>query len=86
MAQRTMFNAKCTSCGKECTVPFKPTAGKPVYCRECFSKHREKSAETTDRAVSVSVGKEGWARRRDNAVARKSEEDVGAFRRFMYAP
>jgi hypothetical protein len=19
-------------------VPFKPTAGKPVYCRECFQK------------------------------------------------
>jgi CxxC-x17-CxxC domain-containing protein len=21
-------------------VPFKPTEGKPVYCRDCFQKHR----------------------------------------------
>jgi CxxC-x17-CxxC domain-containing protein len=21
-------------------VPFKPTEGRPVYCRDCFQKHR----------------------------------------------
>ncbi|MCW4010093.1 MAG: hypothetical protein NWF05_05680 [Candidatus Bathyarchaeota archaeon] len=86
MTQRTMFDAKCTSCGKECAVPFKPTAGKPVYCRECFSKHREKLQETASKTVSPAVGKEGWARRRDNGHVRKSEDDVGAFSRFTYAP
>jgi CxxC-x17-CxxC domain-containing protein len=28
---------KCSQCGKETTVPFKPTGGKPVYCKECFA-------------------------------------------------
>ena len=26
----------CSQCGRETTVPFKPTQGRPVYCRECF--------------------------------------------------
>src|SRR2546423_6496064 len=26
----------CSGCGKETTVPFKPTQGRPVFCRECF--------------------------------------------------
>lgn len=35
---RQMHKAICSDCGKECEVPFKPTEGKPVYCRECFAK------------------------------------------------
>lgn len=34
--EREMFPATCATCGKECTVPFKPSGDKPVYCRECF--------------------------------------------------
>jgi len=37
-APREMHKAVCSKCKKECEVPFKPTEGKPVYCRECFSK------------------------------------------------
>lgn len=33
--------ATCGACGKETTVPFTPTPGRPVYCRECFTKQRE---------------------------------------------
>jgi len=38
---RQMHKAICTDCGTECEVPFKPTEGKPVYCRDCFQKHRK---------------------------------------------
>jgi len=38
---REMHKAKCTECGKECEVPFKPTEGRPVFCRECFAKKRQ---------------------------------------------
>ena len=38
---RDMHKATCADCKKECEVPFKPTEGKPVYCRDCFSKHRK---------------------------------------------
>lgn len=33
-----MYKATCSNCGKECEVPFRPTSGKPVYCRDCFKK------------------------------------------------
>jgi CxxC-x17-CxxC domain-containing protein len=34
------FKTKCSDCGNECEVPFKPTQGRPVYCRDCFKKHQ----------------------------------------------
>ena len=37
---REMHKAICSDCGKECEVPFQPTEGKPVFCRECFAKKR----------------------------------------------
>jgi len=38
---REMHKTICEDCGKECEVPFKPTEGRPVYCRECLPKHRK---------------------------------------------
>jgi CxxC-x17-CxxC domain-containing protein len=35
---REMFDATCSSCGKPCQVPFRPTGEKPVFCRDCFAK------------------------------------------------
>jgi CxxC-x17-CxxC domain-containing protein len=37
---REMFEATCSSCGKEAQVPFRPTSGKPVYCSDCFRSQR----------------------------------------------
>jgi len=34
----------CSNCGKETTVPFKPTQGRPVLCRECFQQKRATAA------------------------------------------
>lgn len=31
-----LFKATCSVCGKACEVPFRPSPGKPVYCKECF--------------------------------------------------
>jgi len=39
-APRSETKASCSQCGKETTVPFKPTQGRPVYCRECFQQRR----------------------------------------------
>ncbi len=38
--EREMHKATCADCGQECTVPFKPTEGKPVYCRDCYRKRK----------------------------------------------
>ena len=37
---REMHKTKCTECGKDCEVPFKPTEGRDVLCKECFAKKR----------------------------------------------
>jgi len=38
---REMHKAVCADCGKECEVPFKPSGDRPVYCRDCFQKHKK---------------------------------------------
>ena len=35
-AEREMFSATCSSCGREARVPFRPSGAKPVYCSDCF--------------------------------------------------
>ena len=39
-SDRQMFPTTCADCKKETQVPFKPTEGRPVYCKECLPKHR----------------------------------------------
>jgi CxxC-x17-CxxC domain-containing protein len=37
---RTETRTECSACGVETTVPFKPTQGRPVLCRQCFQSKR----------------------------------------------
>lgn len=37
---RTETRTSCSACGIETTVPFKPTQGRPVLCRQCFQTQR----------------------------------------------
>ncbi len=38
---RELHKAVCADCKQECEVPFKPSDGRPVYCRDCFQKHKK---------------------------------------------
>ena len=38
--ERVETTTTCSQCGKETTVPFRPTQGRPVLCKECFSSKR----------------------------------------------
>ena len=37
-SRREMYPATCAQCGKETEVPFQPRDGRPVYCRDCYSR------------------------------------------------
>jgi CxxC-x17-CxxC domain-containing protein len=37
---RTETRTTCSECGVDTTVPFKPTQGRPVLCRQCFQNKR----------------------------------------------
>ena len=39
-ASREMYEVVCAGCGKNTTVPFKPSGDKPVYCKECYQTRR----------------------------------------------
>jgi CxxC-x17-CxxC domain-containing protein len=41
---RSETKTTCSQCGKETTVPFRPTQGRPVFCRECFQARRSMGA------------------------------------------
>jgi CxxC-x17-CxxC domain-containing protein len=41
---REMFDAVCASCGAPAQVPFRPTSGRPVYCRDCFASRSGQNA------------------------------------------
>jgi len=42
--QRTMHPTNCTLCNVKTEVPFVPTPGKPIRCRDCMSKVKEGKA------------------------------------------
>jgi len=52
-APKQMFKAVCQECGRECEVPFRPTAGKPIFCSECFHAH-ESNVKRPVKAESMS--------------------------------
>lgn len=37
-SSNTRTKVICSSCKKECFVPFKPTGSKPILCDDCFRK------------------------------------------------
>ena len=45
--ERVETVTNCSECGRETTVPFKPSQGRPVFCKECFQSR--KSAGAGDR-------------------------------------
>ena len=62
---RTETRTTCSECGIETTVPFKPTQGRPVLCRGCFS--------TKQKTVPVAASPDGIV-----PVSHNEAELVGA--------
>ncbi len=53
--QRVKHECKCTLCGTDTTVPFEPTAGKPIRCRDCMDKVKEGKATKEELAAEREV-------------------------------
>jgi CxxC-x17-CxxC domain-containing protein len=37
---RELYTVVCSECGTQTQVPFPPTAGRPVFCRDCYRSKR----------------------------------------------
>lgn len=46
---RQMHSAVCAKCGNTCQIPFKPTAGRDVFCRDCFRSSEGSDAQRPER-------------------------------------
>jgi len=44
-----MFKAECSQCHKACTLPFRPSSDKPVFCSDCFAKKQADGERGADR-------------------------------------
>jgi CxxC-x17-CxxC domain-containing protein len=53
-ANREMHATTCSNCGAETMVPFVPTSGRPVLCRDCFRQSRP--AERSERPSGARNG------------------------------
>lgn len=42
---RKMYDAVCSKCGTQTQVPFKPSPGREVYCKDCFAQKDTETAE-----------------------------------------
>jgi CxxC-x17-CxxC domain-containing protein len=51
---RTETRTECSACGIETTVPFKPTQGRPVLCRQCFQNRQSNPAVSLELAQATS--------------------------------
>jgi CxxC-x17-CxxC domain-containing protein len=43
-SSKALFTTTCAECGTETQVPFQPTGGRPVYCRDCFQSKKPAGA------------------------------------------
>lgn len=79
-SDREMFKATCADCGNACEIPFKPSTGRPVYCRDCFKKHSpdEGRGRDTDRDRNRSQSSRGTEPRPFNNPSLPQLNDINA--------
>jgi len=53
--QRVQHECKCTLCGIDTTVPFQPTPGKPIRCRDCMGKVKDGKATKDELAAERKI-------------------------------
>ncbi len=52
---KNLFQVICADCKKACSIPFKPTADRPVYCKECFARRRGGQTPKVDTSIKPVV-------------------------------
>lgn len=40
MSRVQLTDATCSSCGKPCKIPFKPTTDRPIFCKVCWQERK----------------------------------------------
>ncbi len=70
-----LHTTTCSDCKKETKVPFKPTGAKPVYCRECYQKHKPQEGFKNLRGPSSRSGNKSSYRSSSRSSNRYDDRD-----------
>lgn len=84
------FKATCGDCGKDCTVPFKPSGRKPVLCSMCFrdSDHpsSNKGYNKDKSQFNRSSGRPAFDKPRFNRSSDRPSSDKPSYQSIEQAP
>ncbi|WP_297157641.1 zinc-ribbon domain containing protein, partial [Thermogemmatispora sp.] len=53
-SSREQYEAVCSNCGRQTTVPFLPREDRPVYCSDCYQEVRSSRGGRRDESRSYS--------------------------------
>lgn len=69
--EREMFPASCATCGVAITVPFKPVATRPTFCKDCLRDYQRATAKVRGSMGAKFSEEPGWSslRRQESAVS-----------------
>src|SRR3989344_6138519 len=74
---RDMFDAICVNCGKEIKVPFSPDPTRPVYCKDCFAKMKQKHPKVSSGwKPKTALDKPSYSAKRADAEGKKQRKNV----------
>jgi len=74
---REMHKIKCSECGKDAEVPFKPRGDAPVYCRDCFLKKKGITPREKPKEEAEEKAEEAEEEKAEEAPAEEeSKEEV----------
>ena len=79
MESHVRTQVTCSKCGQQTSVPFAPTPGRPVFCRECFSK--QPASRPAPRSSGEGGGRFGA---KPNQMPRKRMMAQGRKTHFIY--
>jgi len=76
---RTETRTECSECGVQTTVPFKPTQGRPVLCRQCFqAKNKLAAAAAPSAQMAAAIAASPMVPAADKAAAALTAASTGA--------
>jgi CxxC-x17-CxxC domain-containing protein len=67
---KELHSTICSECKRQTKVPFKPTGVKPVYCRECYQKHKPPDSFKNLRGPSTRSSSRQGSRTSDRSSGR----------------
>lgn len=85
--ERERYDAECSSCHKECQVPFRPNGKKPVFCSDCFKRDGDRPARSGEWKPARSFARPDAPApdRRIDDLARKLDSVQAALERLTAA-